>query len=232
MTKGGVALAAMVVLLSGIGLAALGPWQDASPPGVPGAKSDTAAPGPHQDEAYLAQRTKGDPGAPMTMYEVADFQCPACRVFYKETMPHIQDEYVATGKLRVIFLNFPIYQIHPNAAAAHELALCAARQDRFWPIHDLLFEHQQHWGPLADPSTFFYGLADSASLERDALQQCLGSGSVRSLIMSEAQGAFNSGIRSTPSFVVEGGLLAGAAPIEAWRPLLDSIYQVKARNGR
>ncbi len=178
-------------------------------------------------DAMLEARTKGASDAPITIYEASDFQCPYCRMFWEQTLPVLEREYIATGKARLVFLNFPIVQNHPNAAAAHEFAMCAAKQDRFWPVHDLLFDHQEAWAKLEDPGRYFFDLADSVDLKDDALLTCFNEGSVRWLIQSEAQMSWEAGIRSTPSFIIEGGLLRGAAEIDAWRPILDSIYTAK-----
>lgn len=172
-------------------------------------------------------RTKGDSTAPVVVYEVSDFQCPYCRLFWEETLPAIEREYIAPGKVRFTFLNFPIPQSHPNAPAAHELAMCAARQDRFWPVHDLLYRYQATWARLNDPGAYFRTLADSARLDRRALEQCFEQGSVRWLIQAEAEMSWRAGITSTPSFIVEGGILKGHAPMEVWRPILDSLYAEK-----
>jgi protein-disulfide isomerase len=171
----------------------------------------------------------GDAEAPITIFEASDFQCPYCRDFWSETLPIIERDYIRTGKVRLIFLNFPITQIHPNAAAAHELAMCAAVQDRFWPVHDLLYRYQAQWEGLGQPTSYFMALADSAGLHREELDTCLETGSVRRLILEEAQAAWQAGIRSTPSFVIEGGLLTGAQPIAVWRPILDSLVAAKTK---
>jgi protein-disulfide isomerase len=178
-------------------------------------------------DVTLAARTRGSPSAPITVVEIADFQCPACRLFFTETLPALEREYVDAGKVRMVFVNLPLVQLHKNAAAAAEFAMCAAAQHRFWPVHDLLFEQQDAWAPLDDPSPYFYSLADAAKLARDSLDACISSGRMRNLIMQEAQSVTRAGVRSTPSFVIEGGLLAGAVPIEGWRPILDSIFKAK-----
>ena len=126
-----------------------------------------------------------------------------------------------------MFLNLPLPQLHPNAPAAHEFAMCAAVQDRFWPVHDLLFQYQSLWATESDPRTAFQQLADSAQLDREALDRCFDTGAVRELVQREAQSNFQSGLRSTPVFVIEGGLLRGAQPMQIWRPILDSILEAK-----
>lgn len=192
----------------------------------------TAATHQGPDAEMLAQRTRGKATAPITIYEIADFQCPACRSFWANTEPALLKDYIATGKAKLIFVNFPITQLHHNSAAAHEFAMCAARQNRFWPVHDLLYRHQESWAELTDPSAYFSSLADSAHLQQDSLKACLDSGVMRTLVASEAEDAFRAGIRSTPSFIVNRALLTGAAPISAWKPILDSIYTVTQKNAK
>lgn len=182
-----------------------------------------------QESAMLSRRTKGDPDAPVTVFEVSDFQCPYCRKFWEETLPAIEREYIVTGKVKLVFLNLPLTSIHPNAAAAHEFAMCATKQDQFWPVHDLLFRYQDDWARLNDPAPYFLALADSVTLDRDLLMRCFNSGEVRWLIQQEAQINVRSGLRSTPTFIVEEMLLPGYAPIEQWRPLLDSAFARKTR---
>ena len=98
--------------------------------------------GSAQNEDPLAARSKGASSAPVTVYEMADFQCPACRVFSVTVLPIIEREYVQTGKVRWVFINLPLTSLHPNAIAAAEVAMCAARQGRFWPTHDALYQQQ------------------------------------------------------------------------------------------
>ncbi len=215
--------------LVGLGLLAAGAALTVLDPNAD--EPDRSAPieGPSQDrqDDLLAARSKGDPAAPITILEASDFQCPFCRVFWEETLPILDREYISAGKARLIFVNLPLPQLHANALAAHEFAMCAALQDRFWPAHDLLFKHQSAWANLPDPSGLFFAYADSAAMDRAALQECVVTGAVRELVQQEAEASFQSGIRSTPSFVIEGGLLPGAQPIEVWRPILDSIFAAK-----
>jgi protein-disulfide isomerase len=184
-----------------------------------------------QPEAYLPARTKGVAEAPVTVIELSDFQCPYCRRHATEAFPAIDKEYIATGKVRWVFLNFPLTQIHPNASVAAQFALCAAKAGKFWPVHDLLFTYQDKWAPLKDPAPFLLTLADSVGISRTEITSCLQSDESRDLVREEAEGAARSGVASTPSFYVQGvGLLKGAAPIEAWRRFLDSL--VKERSGK
>jgi protein-disulfide isomerase len=177
----------------------------------------------------LASRTKGSATAPVTVYEMSDFQCPFCKRHAEQTFPALEREYIATGKVRWIFINFPL-SIHPNAPPAAEFAMCAAREGKFWPAHDLLFRRQDSWKDLPNPGTYFLGLADSLKLPRDRIRVCLEQGQTRQEIKGDADGAIRAGATSTPSFYIERGWLAGAYPPEIWRPILDSV--VKAKTGR
>jgi protein-disulfide isomerase len=176
----------------------------------------------------LASRSKGAPTAPVTVYEMSDFQCPYCRKHALEVFPTIEREYLQTGKVRWVFINLPLVSIHANALPAAELAMCAARLGKFWPVHDLLFQHQETWAPLKEPGPFLLSLADSVKLPRAPLVKCLESEASRAEIQAEAQGSERAGAASTPTFYIEGGLLTGARPTELWREVLDSIYSEKA----
>jgi protein-disulfide isomerase len=178
----------------------------------------------------LATRTKGSPTAPVTVYEMSDFQCPYCKRFAQETFPRIEQTYITPGKVRWVFINFPLTSVHDHAAAAAELALCAAKQQGFWRVHDLLFQYQDTWAPLKEAGPFFVSLADSADLSKKTLVACLEAPATREELKAEAEGSQRSGATSTPTFYIEGGLLEGAVPFEVFKRVLDSVYT--GRTGR
>ena len=183
--------------------------------------------GAHTKAAPLETRSKGSPKAPVTVYEMSDFQCPYCRKFAQETFPGLERSYITTGKVRWVFINFPLTDIHPHAAAAAQLALCAAKQNGFWRVHDLLFQHQDTWAPLKEAGPFFVSLADSAGLSKQALVTCLEAPETLQAVQADAEGAARSGAGSTPTFYIEGGLLEGAVPLSVFRQVLESVYVVK-----
>lgn len=175
----------------------------------------------------LAPRSKGSPQAPITVYEMSDFQCPYCRRHAVESFPLIEAEYIETGKVRWVYVNFPIPSLHPNAIPAAQTAMCSANQGAFWPVHDLLFLHQDTWAPLQEPGEFLLTLADSVGIDKSLLAECLQSEATLPQIEIDAQGAVKAGATSTPTFYIEGGLLVGAQPVEVFRMVLDSIYNEK-----
>ena len=175
----------------------------------------------------LATRSKGSPTAPVTVYEMSDFQCPYCKRFAEETFPEIERSYIRPGKVRWVFINFPLTCVHDHSAAAGELALCAAKQKGFWRMHDLLFQHQETWAPLKEAGPFFVSLADSAGLSKKTLLACLEAPETREALKAEAEGSQRSGATSTPTFYIEGGLMEGAVPFDTFKRVLDSVYAGK-----
>ena len=184
--------------------------------------------GARQQADPLAERTKGRAAAPVTVYEMADFQCPACRQFTLTTFPVIDRDFIQTGKVRWVFVNFPLSSIHRNAVAAAQVAMCAARQHRFWQLHDVLYARQEEWAPLDQPLPRLIALADSAGVRHDSLLSCVNSRATVEAITQDAQGSVRAGANATPSFYIEGGLASGAIPAPEFSRILDSIYRAKA----
>jgi len=179
----------------------------------------------------LGARSKGRADAPVTVYEMGDFQCPACRMFALTTFPTIDREYIATGKIRWVFVHYPLTSIHPNAAPAAQAASCAAQQGKFWPLHDLLYARQQEWADLDDPTVYFLALAEEAGVDRARFVGCATGDAARREVEEDAARSLRAGARSTPSFYIEGGLVRGAPPIAVFRQVLDSIYRSKRPPG-
>lgn len=182
-----------------------------------------------QTAAQIAARTKGAATAPVTVYEMSDFQCPFCRRFATETFPEIEREFIATGKVKWIYVNLPLTDLHPNAVPAAQFALCAGRQNQFWPAHDLIFRHQATWAPLRNPAPFLLSLADSLRLDRTAAAGCLQDDAIIEEIRQDAAGSQRAGAQSTPTFYIEGLLVRGAQPAALFRHLLDSLHTVRTR---
>src|SRR5688572_30586908 len=81
----------------------------------------------------------GKADAPLTLIEISDYHCPFCRRHVQQTQPKLYSDYVSAGKLRHVFIHYPIAQLHPDAAKSHEAAACAADQGKFWEMHTRLF---------------------------------------------------------------------------------------------
>ena len=90
----------------------------------------------------------GNPDAPITIIEFSDFQCPFCARFHIQTLPTIMEEYIEKGDVKLVFRDFPLQSIHPNAVPASVSAECANEQGKFKEMHDILFEKQNEWSNL------------------------------------------------------------------------------------
>ena len=84
--------------------------------------------------------TRGSASAKIMLVEVSDYHCPFCRRHTLVTQPQIDADYINTGKLRYVFIDYPIDQLHPDAFKAHEAANCAGEQGKYWEMHGKLFE--------------------------------------------------------------------------------------------
>jgi protein-disulfide isomerase len=146
---------------------------------------------------------KGDADAPVTIVEYSDFQCPACAYHNDTTVVRLEEEYVNTGQVKLVFHDFPL-SMHPNAPIASEAARCAGEQDAFWKMHDVLFDMQETWANNATTEQFVE-LATQAGVEDLAqFATCLESGKYTQFVSSAALESANAGIRATPTFVVDG----------------------------
>ena len=139
----------------------------------------------------------GDKDAKVTVVEFADYQCPYCGYSYQQIYPSLVAEYVKTGKVKYVFHDFPLEQIHSNAFNASQAARCAGDQDKYWEMHNKLFQNQK--------SLDAKGLSDSAQavgLDATKFQQCLASGKYQAKIRSSVEAATTIGVRGTPTFLL------------------------------
>jgi protein-disulfide isomerase len=183
---------------------------------------------PAQDTTLNA-RSKGSKSAPVTVYEMADFECPYCRDFALQTFPALEKQYIATGKVRWVFINLPIPSIHPNAVPAAEFAACASREGKFWQTHDMLYSTQEKWEHLKDVSPYLLAQILPLGLNAATMQKCLQSGVAANMVRDDVAGAQKSGASSTPSFYIEGGLVEGARSLQVFQHVIDSIYAAKTK---
>ncbi len=190
-------------------------------------RQPTFAPAPTLSaEAAPEQRALGDPNAPITVIEYADFQCPFCHSFVSETKPRLEAQYIKTGKVYFVYRDFPLVDIHPGALLAAHVAGCAADQGSFWPMHDRLYAgsatHEWSSGSGEDFKTFL-GYARDLQLDVGMLQQCINSNQQAARIAADYRAGGERGVRSTPTFLINGQLFVGARPYADWQRYLDSL---------
>lgn len=189
------------------------------------AMSSPAATAPAQSDSDVVRadlaRIQGDSSAAIWLVELSDFQCPYCKIWHDSTYETVRREYVETGKVRMAFVNFPL-NIHPNAFLAHEVAMCAGAQGKFWQVHDVLYNNQAEWAPMRTPRATFESLAARAGVDQSRLAACLDSGKMKSMIQADYDRGVSAGVRSTPSFLIAGQLVSGAIPPGQMRQMLDA----------
>ena len=138
---------------------------------------------------------KGNANATLTLVEFTDYQCPFCARHVKETVPQLDRDYIATGKLKYVFRNFPLESIHKLSFKAHEAAICAGEQGKFWEMHDRLFASQAALTP-ADIT----GYAQAMGLDIQKFQGCFNIGLHTDQIRKDIAEGQKAGVTATPVF--------------------------------
>jgi len=165
--------------------------------------------------------TFGDPDADVTIIECTDYQCPFCSRAFTTTLPQIKKDYIETGKANYATLDLPL-PFHTEADEAAIAARCAGKQDKYWEMHDKLFEAQASWAGNADPNTVFNGYAAELGLDTGDFKGCLGDASVRKAVESDLAACNNAGATGTPTFFINGLKLVGAQPYQQFQTLIDA----------
>lgn len=191
-----------------------------------------SAPRDSAKEARLARadrnRIRGAEGG-VWIVVISDYQCPFCKKWHAETEPLIERDYVRTGKARIAYINYPIASIHPNAQATHEVAMCAAEQERFWPVSDALFETQDTWKRHGNIRAWLDTLVRKLPIDKPRLDRCLASGEMRPLIDADVDRSKRIGVGSTPSFLIGGRPLIGAQPYPAFQQAIEAALAAAAK---
>jgi len=171
----------------------------------------------------------GNPDAPITIIEFSDFQCPFCARFYTQTLPLIYEEYIEPGKVKLVFRDFPIQSIHPNALPAAVASECANEQGKFKEMHDILFENQNEWNrqETANALSLFSQYAKEMQLEQEVFDSCLTNGKYVEEIRKDLEDGQKYGISGTPGFFVGNDEIGyvkmeGAQPFESFKKVIDS----------
>lgn len=158
----------------------------------------------------------GNENANVTFVEFSDFECPFCVKFSLTTMPDIKKNYVDTGKIKVMFLNFPLENIHKNSLNAAKASECAYRQGKFWEMHDIMFDKSPKLS-LVD----LRGYAEKIGLDVSKFDGCMSSSAVLDDIARDAASATEAGVKGTPAFFVNGRFISGAQKYEVFQQIIE-----------
>ncbi|HTL70662.1 MAG TPA: thioredoxin domain-containing protein [Candidatus Eisenbacteria bacterium] len=160
----------------------------------------------------IAARSKGDPKARVWIVEYLDFQCLAC----SQAGPLLR-EYMEKHPSEV-YLQARFYPLirtdHRYGVKSAIYADCAAVQGKFWPFHDLLFEKQAEWSASEDPDAVFHGYARGLGIDERRLSACVDDPAIKKQVLGEKAEAMDLGVRSTPTFFINGRMVVGLESLE------------------
>ena len=166
------------------------------------------------------EQVLGSPDAPVTIIEYASLTCPHCAQFHNEVLPALKERYIAPGKVRLIYRDFPLDQ---TALAAAALAHCAG-PERYFSMLDVLFETQSNWARADDPIAALKRLGKLGGLNEPEMAACLADEELSEGILRERLAGQNQyDIGSTPTFIIDGKAYAGSRGVEEFGKLLDPL---------
>jgi protein-disulfide isomerase len=168
----------------------------------------------------------GQPDAPVTVVEWADFQCPVCRFFSLGSEQELKADAIANGQVRLIYRHFAF--LGPESLKAAEASECAGDQDQFFEYHDKLFENWngENQGAYADPNLKRF--AAELALDRQQFDSCLDSRKYQRRVQDDNDIARRLGVNATPTFFINGEIVRGAPRDYAvLRQLIDTALAKK-----
>lgn len=215
-------------LASGMGTTNLGAPADS---GSPTAQNPTPPPPPPTNDTPASPDDDivlGDADAPITLIEFSDFQCPFCSKFYSETLSQIKKEYIDTGKVKLVYRDYPL-SFHPAALPAALAVECAADQstEAAWALHDAIFENQTA-GQELNPDNIKKWAGGIRAINASALQSCIDNKTHEEEVNKDMADGQASGIDGTPGFWILGPdgqnkKISGAYPFDTFKAEFDAL---------
>jgi len=156
---------------------------------------------------------RGEKDAAVTIVEFSDFHCPFCKRV-QTTLTQLIDHY--TGKIKLVYRDFPLGQLHPQASRAAEAARCAQDQGRFWEYHDALFQQ----APKAGEEDLKH-YANEVGLDAETFASCLFQSVHHEAVQRDLDEGTRLGVSGTPAFFINGRFLNGAQPLEKFVQIIE-----------
>ncbi|MEQ1691269.1 MAG: thioredoxin domain-containing protein [Gemmatimonas sp.] len=171
-------------------------------------------------EGYL----RGDPNAPITIMEFADFECPGCGQFAVLEEPEIRARIIEPGLANFRYFDFPLPS-HTNSLAASLAASCAADQGKFWEMHDAIYAGQDQWNGMAtgNPRKVLDGYAKTLGVDMKAYSDCYSTQKNLPRIQANKAAGDALGVNSTPTLVIGDRVYAGGVRFDGLKKLIDSL---------
>jgi protein-disulfide isomerase len=152
----------------------------------------------------------GDPNAPITLIEYASLTCPHCAHFSVAVLPELKKKWIDTGKVKLIYRDFPLDQ---TALKAAQLAECAGK-DKYFGVIDMIFETQPKWATASDPIAELSKSLRIAGMGEAEVKACLANDAVANGVVADYRGGEAMGVNSTPTLFINGQEFKGARSVE------------------
>lgn len=164
----------------------------------------------------------------VTLLEFGDFQCPACKSY----LPIVQEIKKSYGDdITFQFRHYPLVQIHPNATISARAAEAAAKQGKFFEMHDLLYENQESWASSSNPTSIFETFASQLNLKTDQFKTDMADAGTLAIINADSKIAQATGANSTPSFSINGVKIEkNPTSVEEFKKLIDDAIAQANKN--
>lgn len=171
------------------------------------------------EEGSLPEKTLGEADAPVTIVEYASMTCGHCANFHNNTLPAIKQNYIDTGKARLIMREFPF---DPRAEAGFMLARCA--DDKYFAMVDVLFKQQQGWAGVENARAALLQISKLAGFSQESFEACLTDQKLLDDVRAvRARGASEFGVDATPTFFINGNKYSGALTVAEMSAIIDSM---------
>ncbi len=170
----------------------------------------------------------GNLEAPVTFIEYGDYQCPFCGRFFHQVEPPLREEYIKTGKVKMVFRNFQILGDESTAAGA--ASECAKDQGKFWQYHDALYTAETADGKENNGNLnrdLFLMLGQNLGLDMTSFTACLDANKYGDLVIKETNAGKTMGLDGTPTSFINGEKVAGSQPYSVFKTVIDIALQKK-----
>ncbi len=169
----------------------------------------------------------GSADARVLMIEFGDYQCPSCRMFWKDVEPRLKKDYIDTGKVKLVFRDFPLTQIHPEAMLAAMAVDCAGEQNKYWEYHDKVYREQYNKGDdvIRFKAADLKKWAKDTKLDQARFDQCLDSEKYKSEVLKDRMDGEAAGVQGTPTFFINGRVMGGAQQYPEYKKVIDDLLK-------
>jgi protein-disulfide isomerase len=173
--------------------------------------------------AALKERVIGDPAAPVTMIEYASLTCPHCASFHNDTYKAFKERFIDTGKVRMIYRDFPLDGVALRAAM---MARCTIDQ-RYFGLLQVLYKSQANWSRASDPLAELALVGRLAGIDEATFEACMASEELLDGVLKIRQQGTADGVRSTPTFVIAGKVYPGSRSLDEFAKIIEPLLKEK-----